>query len=750
MRVLMLFVIGFVIGCAAGIWMFNGLWLLAVAAVLIAAWLCLRFLKQSSRFLKITAILIFGAALGLCWIFIYDSMYIQPVRQLNGTNRNATVEITDYSTENSRGSCGKGKITFEDKSYKVYYYLSEDIKLRPGDKVKGSFSFSFTGFGEENEPTYHQGSGIFLIVSAKDPVKIIRCKETPAKYFPAYFRRQITNKINEVFPDDVSGFAKALLLGDTSDLRSADDAALKVSGIRHVVAVSGLHISILMSFVYFLVRDRRFLNSFLGIPLLLLFTAIAGFTPSVVRACVMQIVFIIGMEIEKEYDAPTALALAVLLLIVINPLVITSISFQLSVACVIGILLFSEKIYHFLLRTKLGPAKGKTLKSRIIRTAVQSVSITLSTMAATVPISAYYFGSVSLVSILSNLLLLWLISICFYGVAISCLLGFIAPFLGSWLAYGVSWIVRFILFAARCLSKIPFACVSSNNLYVLLWMIFVYCLFALFLLCKHRKPFLFCGLAVAGLFVSLLLACAEVRLDRYRVTVLDVGQGQCIVIQSKNDCYIVDCGGFSDYASADLAAQTLRTCGYSKIDGLILTHFDYDHAGSAEALLCQIDAEKIYVPDADAENNIRKALEYEYSGSLCKVRKTMNLDCGVGDITIIPGEPGKDGNESSLCILFQADNCDILITGDRNTKGERYLIDHSQLPLIDILVVGHHGADSSTSLYLLQKLQPLTAVISVGEDNHYGHPDPVIMKRLERFNCTILRTDQDGTIVFRG
>jgi len=516
------------------------------------------------------------------------------------------------------------------------------------------------------------------------------------------------------------------------------------------VAVSGLHISILMSCVFLFVRTRRFINSLVSIPLLLLFSALAGFTPSVVRACIMQIVFVISLEAEKEYDAPTALSLAAFLLILINPLVITSISFQLSVACVIGILLFSSRIYNFLLRTKLGPAKGKSLKSKLIRGGALSVSVTLSTMATTLPISAYYFGSVSLISVLSNFLLLGLVTCCFYGIAITCLAAFIFPATGSLLGVVFSWPIRGVLYAAKLLSKIPFASVSSGNLYVLLWIIFIYGLFAAFLICKKKKPFLFCSLAILGLCVSLSLAYLEPRMDNYRVTVLDVGQGQCILIQSKDSCYMVDCGGFSDYAVADLAALTLRTEGVSKINGLILTHFDQDHAGNVEAFLQQIRAERVYIPAADMDHQIRKNLEYEYSGILRNVRNVTALDCGIGQITIYPGEKGKDGNESSLCILFQAKDCDILITGDRNSNGERYLIDHEELPYIDVLIAGHHGAKSSTSLYLLQQLRPKTVVISVGEDNYYGHPDPVIIKRLKNFNCTIWRTDQDGTVMFRG
>ena len=750
MRVLLLFVIGFVIGCAAGIWFIDGLWLLLLAGVCFALWFSLRYFKDLKKFIAALSIIFFGLAIGCCWLYFYDLCFIQPARSLDGVTRVESVEVTDYSTLNSRGTGGKGKIEINGKSYKVYFYLSETCELAPGDRLEGDFYFTFTGFGGENDPTYHQGSGIFLIINANDPVKIDKTDERAFRYFPVRLRKQILDKLDAIFPSDVSGFAKSLLLGDTRSLSTADDAALKISGIRHIVAVSGLHISILISFIYIFVRDRRYISAIICIPLILLFAALAGFTPSVVRACVMQIAIIIGKELEADYDAPTALSLAVLVLVGINPLVLTSVSFQLSVACVIGIMLFCEKIHDFLMRTRLGPAKGKSLKSKVIRTCVQSTSVTLSTLATTLPISAYYFGTVSLISILSNMLLLWLVTYCFYGIVLSCLFAFLIPTVGTILAAVVSWIIRAILYAASLLSKIPFAAVSATNLYVLAWIVFVYVLFAVFLLSKKRRTFLLCGLAALSLCVVLTFSYLETRMDDYRVTVFDVGQGQCILIQSKNSCYLVDCGGFSDYSVADLAAQTLRSYGFTKIDGLILTHFDYDHAGNAESCLCQIAAENIYIPDADADNRIRKDLESKYADDLCKVISTEELDCGIGQITIYPGESGKDGNESSLCILFQAEDCDILITGDRNTDGERYLLQQMETRDIDVLVAGHHGAKSSTSLYLLQNIKPRTVVISVGEDNSYGHPDPVIINRLKKFNCTIWRTDRDGTVVFRG
>ena len=111
---------------------------------------------------------------------------------------------------------------------------------------------------------------------------------------------------------------------------------------------------------------------------------------------------------------------------------------------------------------------------------------------------------------------------------------------------------------------------------------------------------------------------------------------------------------------------------------------------------------------------------------------------------------GKTNNESSLCVLFQPENCDILITGDRTTAGERALLAAYPLPDLEVLIAGHHGARTSTSLELLKQTSPEVAVISVGADNRYGHPTAEVLERLELFGCKILRTDLDGTIILRG
>jgi hypothetical protein len=193
----MLFAIGFVIGCAAAIWIFIGPWALLCAAVCFALCIASFCFKDRSRIAKIVASICVGIFVGACWMFVYDAVYIEPARSLGGSNCSLSIEVTDYSSISSRGTFGKGKTKIAGRSYKIYYYLSENCDLFPGDQITGDFYLTFTGFRGENDPTYHQGDGIFLIASAKEQTQVLLSDEIPVKFFPAYFRKNIIEQINE-------------------------------------------------------------------------------------------------------------------------------------------------------------------------------------------------------------------------------------------------------------------------------------------------------------------------------------------------------------------------------------------------------------------------------------------------------------------------------------------------------------------------------------------------------------------------
>src|SRR5699024_4822593 len=143
---------------------------------------------------------------------------------------------------------------------------------------------------------------------------------------------------------------------------------------------------------------------------------------------------------------------------------------------------------------------------------------------------------------------------------------------------------------------------------------------------------------------------------------LDVGQGQCVLIQCGGDCFVVDCGSQSGSQAGEWAADALKDQGVSRISGLILTHYDFDHTSGARELMELVKTDTLYLPHTpEADRTLAQGAEQVYW-----ISTLLELPCGTGKITILPGEKDSTGNENSLCILFQAENCDILITGDRN------------------------------------------------------------------------------------
>ena len=215
--------------------------------------------------------------------------------------------------------------------------------------MQGTFRFRVTTPDGAEDATYHPGKGIFLLAYQQGDVSISKPEELPRWTIPARIRARMQMLLGHLLPGDVVGFAKALLLGDTTGLDYQTDTALKISGVRHVVAVSGLHISILFGLISTLTFRKRYLTALLGLPVLALFTAVAGFTPSVVRACIMMALMMLATLLEKEYDGPTALAFAVLVLLAVNPLAVTSVSLQLSAASVAGIFLFRERLHNWMM-----------------------------------------------------------------------------------------------------------------------------------------------------------------------------------------------------------------------------------------------------------------------------------------------------------------------------------------------------------------------------------------------------------------
>jgi len=746
----MWFAIGFCSATFACAYGFNSNFL-QIAPILLLIAVCLLILCKWKRFLRIPAVLIMAAAVGIGWFFLYDRGYLSDCRSIDGETVTGTVELTDYSYKNTYGWAAPGMVVYEGKEYRVLLYLNDKLEAKPGDTVEGSFLLRYTADGGGKEPTYHRSQGIFLLAYQRGEFTVSYSDAVPVRYTPQVWKRAISDRVEKCFDADTAAFIKALLVGERVDIDYETNTAFKVSGISHIIAVSGLHMSVLFGAIYALTARNRWLSALLGIPVMLLFAAIVGFTPSVTRACIMQSVMLIGLVFKREYDQQTALSAAVMLMILSNPMVVVSVSFQLSVGCVIGIMLFSGRIQDWLLERKwLTNVKGRGVVPRLRRWFVSSVSISISASVITTPLVAYYFETVSLVSVLTNLLTVWLVSYIFILAAVSLLLSLVSMPLAALVGGAVGLMVRFVISVAKLLSDFPLAAVYTQSDAIFIWLIGAYLLLSLFFVLKKHRVLIYASAVTAGLVIALAFSWIWPRLDECRVSVLNVGQGQCVLLQSDGKTFLVDCGGNSDTSSADLAAQMLMSQGVFKLDGIFLTHYDRDHIGGIPYLLSRVDTSAIFLPVMDESKDVTDAMVEKTSGRVFWVGEDTYLTFADTKITLFAPEFADKGNEYCMCVLFQTKNYDILITGDRDTTGERKLLDRVDLPELEVLIAGHHGSAYATGDKLLTETKPKLVLISAGKNNRYGHPAPALLERLASHGCYVLRTDQCGNIIFRG
>jgi competence protein ComEC len=696
-------------------------------------------------------ITLLSLSVGFVWFWAYTALLVAPTGQLHEETASVTAVVRDYPSAASRGYRVDVNIRPEagpEVGARLYYYREET--LSPGDVIEFTARFVRTDGAEDSARIDALVSrGAFLTAYLSGDIKIIG-SEGRLRYFPQRLAESVAGIIDKLYAGDVAPFMKALLVGKREQLNSdaALTTALSASGISHVVAVSGMHVSFLMGFLGLVVKKRR-LFAFIGIPLLLLFMSMTGFTPSVTRAGIMQAFLICAPIFRRESDGVTSLSAALLILLAANPYSCASVSLQLSFSATLGIHLFTGRIdaaaTNALRQTRFFEIKAVKAALRFI---ITTLATTFGALVFTIPLTAVHFGSVSIVAPLTNLLTLWAVSIAFpLGIA-SCALGAIFLPLGSLAAFPVSAAVRYITGVSRILAAVPFSSVYTSQSPILIWLVFVYAVYiGLGLLrARVRQYLLSAALVVLALCVVLFASPLLSGGEGASITALGVGQGQSIVITSGDRTAVVDCGSSSGEYAGALAHEFLVGCGSTSIDLLILTHFHADHANGVEYLLSRIGVSALAIPDPEdsyiAEDIIE--LARKRGTDIIYVTETLSVSLGDVDLVIYPPLGMGDENESGLSILCHG-GINALITGDMPASGERALLRFASLPKIDLLIVGHHGSRFSTSEELLSALCPDLAIISVGRNN-YGHPSNETLDRLDSHHATVLRTDEMGDI----
>ena len=204
--------------------------------------------------------------------------------------------------------------------------------------------------------------------------------------------------------------------------------------------------------------------------------------------------------------------------------------------------------------------------------------------------------------------------------------------------------------------------------------------------------------------------------------------------------------------AGDIAADYIQAAGRSSLDFLILTHYHEDHANGVSQLLQRMQVSQLILPDVEEESPLRQeiiTLAREKGVPITFLREDTRFHWGTsGELTLLaPLGQGTDTNELGLTVLASAGNFDVLITGDMGGEVEHLLLEHTELPDLELLVAGHHGSATSTTQELLQAVTPDMTAISVGEHNLYGHPAQETLERLAQSGTEIYRTDLQGTIL---
>ncbi len=710
--------------------------LAAVSIAGLAAW-------KKSETVFFGALALLGGALSV-FCFLWAARPEKKILQTAQTPGRYTALALDYSEAGRYGEVAKVRLLTEEKPV-VMAYLPKGAQLAPGDLVSGEFAFSVPeNTGSFPAQRYYRAKGILLTAKVREAV-VSKAGQTPPSFWPAYVRKQAVLQTERLFGNEAA-VMKALLFGDRREFDPSFQADVSVTGMAHIFAVSGMHLSFLVSAVMLLGRRRKWVAS-PAAALMLAMMAVTGFPPSVVRAGIMQGLALLAYVLGREEDGFSALLLALCVLILLNPWSIADAGLQFSFLSVLGLMTVGKRISD-------GLASRIKPRGRFARRAwyafASAAAATVSAQAATLPLSVLYFGQVSLVAVLANLLLLWCVSAVFLGAILALVLSAAWFPAGQLAAQVVSFGGAYIRLVIILLARLPMAVFGAGGRLFAAWVFLAYGLCTAALAVKLKNAWRL-GLLLLVLCALAVGLDAYIQRESFSVWALDVGSGQCIVLSAGGKTAVIDCGSQSADAAEELLAH-FRRHNLTTIDALVLTHFDLDHVSGAEALLQRGMVKCLYVPRFTKNTDIAERLLGEaYANGVPVLRISADERAAVGKIFLhffaVPG--GSGGNASGLAVLAQTREANVLVLGDIDDERDEYLAQTRALPgKISVLVAGHHGAKAATSQTLLEKTLPEYVIISVGR-NSYGHPAPETLARIASIGANIRRTDQNGTVFFR-
>ena len=680
---------------------------------------------------------------------------------------------------------------------------SQDGLPSIGSRVRISGSFSLyteaTNIGQFDARNYYAARKIYgqvkkaAIVYTEPPNIIGRGKECLWQ-----LRRHLAETFLEVYGEENGALLAAMLLGERTFLSEETQSLYKAAGALHVIAVSGLHISLLGLGLYRLlcrIFDAQAPAAVISVLCMAAYVFLVGNPPSAVRAFIMFAMGLLAGYWKRTLDTPTALSLSAAIILMGNPFYIGQSSFLLSFLAILAIAVFQPALkeclalinpYHFPLSRLLDSRRAWRLRHldpqevtggchELLKKAGNGLQSSFSVWIVTLPVQLFFFSEVSLFGIFFNLLIIPLM-----GVIL--LLGIAGLFLKeifhlfTFLTGSVLTDLEItVISICRYAEGIFFAIIKAggslaDRLSFAMWtpgkpvygkMLLAFCLLLLFCLLGNLSengrtfPEKFWKYRL-GILLGVILLLAGYPAHNLQITFLDVGQGDGICMELPDGrVYLMD-GGSSDVSKVGnyRLVPFLKAKGIRKIDAVFLSHGDADHINGIAELLeeKQMSIDCICLP-AGAEQE-----EFVEIRDLARARNISVRTIQAGDFwenncakfwCLNPADVTASGNAASMVLYMEYQDFSMLLTGDLEGEGEKSvaaLLRSNAITGISVLKVAHHGSKNSTKEEFLRQCSPAVAVISCGEHNTYGHPHKETLERLNDMGTVVYRTDCSGAV----
>jgi len=597
------------------------------------------------------------------------------------------------------------------------------------------------------------------------------------KYLPEILRTRIGNFLDQNIEPKFASIYRALLLGDRSNVSPSVLELFKSSGTFHILAISGLHIAVIATLLYFifywiLSRSEYLLLNFqirkivaiLTIPVLLCYALLAGMNSPVTRAVIMSSIVLIALCTDRKKSPAPLVAAAALIILIFDPLQLFTVSFQLSFAAIIGILFVLPSLQNHLLGQQSSDS-ARTSFNVFCKYTLSAFMVSVVATLATAPITISTFNRISTIGPLANLILeplicLWCLPAGIIALPFMWLSPEIANVFLQFGTYGISS----ALYVAGILTNYSHSSIylPSPPLYhILLYFIFIYLCAHGYILQSRKHILQFLPVLLSSILIINYLPSPDKA--GARVSFIDVGQGSATLIETGQSTILIDGGGssFSKRSVGEtVIAPFLWSKGIDTIDTIIITHPDADHYNGLEYILNHFSPSLIWVRDLyghdkNYKNFINLAQE---KSNVVTVPNTgdeikeddMTLQC-LANLKDQHFKNIRSGHSANTGLILKGcfkEHC-FLFPGDINISMEQFLLQQHLDLKADTILSAHHGSKTSNSKEFLTAVSPQHTIVSAGPSNKGYFPHQNFLDICNELMVEVLKTSYHGTIEFR-